>query len=159
MNTQTERRRKTRSRQFRRPERRLALHRRPPLSKEAVPSMPGREQSEVEGRNPLPVARPIRRTTGLVEGRGKEAGLTTPAAAPGPSKESARSRSRRVQFDVRMAFTLLGFAVAAVLAILFGLDLAMAVPFGRVSLLMDVSYVFCGIILGWLSWSCFRDLW
>jgi threonine/homoserine/homoserine lactone efflux protein len=57
-----------------------------------------------------------------------------------------------------MAFALFGVATALVLIMLFGLDLAVGVPFQRVSLLMDVTYVFCGAVLAWLSWSCLRDL-
>ena len=57
-----------------------------------------------------------------------------------------------------MAFTIFGFAVAAVLVLIFGLDLAIGVPFEQVSQLMDVTYLVCGIILGGLSWSCLRDL-
>lgn len=154
MNTQNEKGVKQPSRHYHRPEQKQAPHRRPPSSKEAVPSVPARQQNKVRGRKPLPVARPMRPRTGSAARRRKD----TDATRPGVAATQSRSQPRRMLFDVRTVFTIVGFAVAAVLVILFGFDLAMAVPFEQVSLLMDVTYLFCGIILGWLSWSCFRDL-
>jgi hypothetical protein len=157
MNGRTEEKGETRRRQFHRPEQRRAPHRRPPSSKEIAPSIPGRNVTESRSHNPLPTARPVRSTPRSVQERPEASGTSGQVTTPVPARPS-RSQPSRVQFDIRMAFTLFGFAVAAVLIILFGLDVAVAVPFQRVSPLMDVTYLICGIILAGLSWSCYRDL-
>jgi hypothetical protein len=41
---------------------------------------------------------------------------------------------------------------------LIRLDLALARPFFRASLLLDVSFTICGLLLGYLSWNTYRDL-
>jgi hypothetical protein len=56
------------------------------------------------------------------------------------------------------ALTISGMVVAGCLLLLFGLDLALKVPFNRFSLPMDIGFVICCAILGYLSWSAFRDL-
>lgn len=157
MNARTEKKGEARKRQFHRPEQRRAPHRQPPSSKEIAPSIPGRDVTESRSHKPLPTARPVRSTPRSVQGRPEASGTPGQVTPPVPVRPS-RAQTSRVQFDLRMGFTLFGFAVAAVLVILFGLDLALAVPFQRVSPLMDVTYLICGIILAGLSWSCFRDL-
>jgi hypothetical protein len=56
------------------------------------------------------------------------------------------------------ALTITGMAVAGLLILLFGLDLAVKFPFGRISLWMDVGFAVSAAILGYLSWNAFRDL-
>jgi len=56
------------------------------------------------------------------------------------------------------ALTILGLVVAALLLIIFGLDLALGIPFGKPSMMMDVGFVVCGAILAYLSWTTFREL-
>ena len=158
MNPRIEKRRGAPRRQFHRPEMKRAPHRRPPSSKEVTPSIPGRDVTEPRSHKPLPTARPVRSTNQTVQGRPKVPAISREETTATPSRPSSRPQPSRAQFDVRMAFTIFGFSVAAMLIILFSLDLVMAVPFRQVSLLMDVSYVFCGIILAGLSWSCYRDL-
>ncbi len=51
-----------------------------------------------------------------------------------------------------------GMAIAAVTLILFALDLALKVPFGRENLVMDVVFVVASSVLAYLSWSSLRDL-
>jgi hypothetical protein len=48
-------------------------------------------------------------------------------------------------------------AVAALLALLFGLDLGLGVPFGGKSMSMSIGFIVCAVILGYLSWSTFRE--
>ncbi|NLS91471.1 MAG: hypothetical protein GXX96_04715 [Planctomycetaceae bacterium] len=160
MNHQTQKGRQAPSRQFHHAERRQAPHRRPPSSKEAAGNIPGRDQVEARGQKPLPVAQPMRRAARTLEGRQQGARVAREAAAPSPTETPARSRPQPTQsyFDIRAALTVFGFSVAAVLILLFGLDLTMGVPLERISLPMDVSYLLCGIILAGLSWSCWRDL-
>jgi hypothetical protein len=56
------------------------------------------------------------------------------------------------------ALTVTGMVVAGLIALLFTLDLALAVPFYKASPLMDICLILCALILGYLSWSTFREL-
>jgi len=51
-----------------------------------------------------------------------------------------------------------GTIVAVLLLVLFGLDLAIGVPFNKVSVVwMDVPFTVLGAILGVLSWMTLRE--
>jgi hypothetical protein len=80
----------------------------------------------------------------------------SPLMKTAPSTVSHRAAPN--YFTVEMALVCVGFVVAALLVILFGLDLAIARPFFRASLLMDISFTICGLLLGYLSWNAYRDL-
>jgi hypothetical protein len=54
--------------------------------------------------------------------------------------------------------TLAGLVVAALLLVLFGLDLAVGIPFSKANLTMDVAFVLAGALLGYSSWSTLREL-
>lgn len=56
------------------------------------------------------------------------------------------------------AMTFGGMAVAGLSLLLFGLDLIIGIPFGRENMLIDIGFVICAGILGYLSWSAFREL-
>lgn len=56
------------------------------------------------------------------------------------------------------AMTFGGMAVAGLTFLLFGLDLAVGFPFARANMLIDIGFVICAGILGYLSWSAYRDL-
>ena len=56
------------------------------------------------------------------------------------------------------ALTIGGMVVAVLLLILFSIDLAIGIPFKRAGLMMDVAFVICSIILGYLSWSAFKEI-
>ena len=51
----------------------------------------------------------------------------------------------------------LGMAVSAVLLIIFGLDLAAGTPFNKQSMMMDIGFIFGAAVLGFLSWTTFRE--
>lgn len=51
-----------------------------------------------------------------------------------------------------------GMAVAGLIALVFGLDLALGIPFGRANMLIDIGFALCAAILGYLSWNAFRDV-
>lgn len=51
-----------------------------------------------------------------------------------------------------------GMVVAGLVTLIFGLDLVAGVPFQGVSTPMDIGFVVCGLILGYLSWNAFRDI-
>lgn len=55
------------------------------------------------------------------------------------------------------ALTIVGMVVAGLLVFLFGLDLAVGIPFGGASKSMDIAFLLAGGILGYMSWNAFRD--
>ena len=55
------------------------------------------------------------------------------------------------------ALCIIGTVVAVLLLLVFGVDLALKFPFGRVSWLMDVGLIVCSAVLGYLSWMTFRE--
>lgn len=55
------------------------------------------------------------------------------------------------------SFIMFGFAVAAVLVLAFGMDLAFGWPFQRASLLFDSLCFVGGATLAYLSWNTLRD--
>lgn len=56
------------------------------------------------------------------------------------------------------ALTVSGMVVAGLVLLFFGLDLALGIPFSRQSLVFDVGFCLCAGILGYLSWSTWREL-
>lgn len=54
--------------------------------------------------------------------------------------------------------TLSGMAIAGLIALIFGLDLILAIPFGRQNVIMDLGMVICAGILGYLSWNAYREV-
>jgi hypothetical protein len=55
------------------------------------------------------------------------------------------------------ALCLVGGVVAALLLLVFGLDLAIQFPFRRISPLMDIGILVSALILGYGSWSTLRE--
>jgi hypothetical protein len=55
------------------------------------------------------------------------------------------------------ALCLAGGIVAALLLLVFGLDLAVQFPFGRVVPMMDIGVVVCAVLLGYGSWSTLQE--
>lgn len=55
------------------------------------------------------------------------------------------------------ALTILGMIVAILLLIVFALDLAIGIPFSKASRTMDVAFVICALLLGYLSWATLRE--
>ncbi len=56
------------------------------------------------------------------------------------------------------ALAISGLAIAGLLILMFGLDLAIRIPFGRASLAIDVALLLCGAILGYISWTTYREV-
>jgi hypothetical protein len=56
------------------------------------------------------------------------------------------------------ALSISGMVVAALLLLLFGLDLALKFPFSGVSPPMDIGFLVCSLILAYMSWSTYREL-
>lgn len=55
------------------------------------------------------------------------------------------------------ALSISGIVVAGLLLLMFGLDLALKIPFGRQSLMMDIGFVLSSLVLGYLSWTTYRE--
>jgi hypothetical protein len=55
------------------------------------------------------------------------------------------------------ALCMSGIAVAILIILLFGVDLAVALPFKRASAMMDISLISCAIVLGLISWMTLRE--
>lgn len=55
--------------------------------------------------------------------------------------------------------SIFGMVVAAFLLLVFGLNLAIGIPFGNDSTAMapSIGFVVSGVILAYLSWSAFRE--
>ncbi len=53
--------------------------------------------------------------------------------------------------------TIAGMGVAALLFLMFGLDLATKFPFSRAAPVMDGLFLLCAAILGYMSWVTYRE--
>ena len=54
-------------------------------------------------------------------------------------------------------FAIFGFVVAIVLLLVFGLDLAVGIPFDRINVVTDVLFVLASLALGVVSFMTFRE--
>ena len=73
-------------------------------------------------------------------------------------KPVRKRQVHRATWSLETGFTFFGFVVAVFLLLTFGLDLAFGWPFDRCSLLMDIGYLICAILLAYLSWDTYRGL-
>ena len=56
------------------------------------------------------------------------------------------------------AMSIAGMAIAGLIALLFGLDLVLGIPFGgQGGPLVDIGFVICGGVLAYLGWNAYRD--
>lgn len=55
------------------------------------------------------------------------------------------------------ALTIVGMIVASLVLLLFGADLAAGFPFQKASMMMDGLFILCAGVLGYMSWSSFRE--
>jgi hypothetical protein len=53
--------------------------------------------------------------------------------------------------------TILGMVIAVLIFCLFAVDLAIKMPFERASWPLDATLVICASILGYLSWSAYKE--
>ena len=56
------------------------------------------------------------------------------------------------------ALTIFGMVVAGLLTLVFTLDLLLGIPFDGAQLMMDIGGMLSGMILGYVSFSTFREL-
>jgi hypothetical protein len=55
------------------------------------------------------------------------------------------------------ALCIFGMVIAGLLILVFGLDLATGVPFDKASMVMDVGFAVVSALLGFVSWTTFRE--
>lgn len=55
------------------------------------------------------------------------------------------------------ALSITGIVVSVLILLVFGVDLAIGVPFQQVSQLMDIGFVVCALILAYASWATWRE--
>jgi hypothetical protein len=55
------------------------------------------------------------------------------------------------------ALSILALAVSVLLFLVFGLDLAVGVPFYGANMTMDIGFVVLSAVLGYLSWTAQRE--
>ena len=55
------------------------------------------------------------------------------------------------------ALSIGGMVIAVLIFLLFVLDLALAFPFQRSSMMMDIVFVLCALGLGYLSWITWKE--
>lgn len=55
------------------------------------------------------------------------------------------------------AMSVAGMVVGGLVALLFVLDLVLAIPFGRASLPADIGMMLCGAVLAYLGWNAFSE--
>ncbi len=55
------------------------------------------------------------------------------------------------------ALAIFGMVASGLLLVVFSLDMALGLPFYGASTLMDVCFIICSAILGYLSWSTFQE--
>lgn len=55
------------------------------------------------------------------------------------------------------ALCISGAVVAVLLLLLFGVDLTAGFPFGRQSWIMDIGSSLCAVMLGYVSWTTYRQ--
>ena len=55
------------------------------------------------------------------------------------------------------ALSIGGMVIAVLIFLLFAVDLALAFPFGRSSMMMDIVFVLCSAGLGYLSYITFKE--
>ncbi len=52
----------------------------------------------------------------------------------------------------------MSLATAVLLLLLFGLDLAIGIPFQKANWLMDLIFVLCSLGLAYISWTTYKEV-
>ena len=55
------------------------------------------------------------------------------------------------------ALCISGMVISVLVLVLFGMDMAMGVPFHGASTMLDITFLICAGLLGYLSWATFRE--
>jgi hypothetical protein len=55
------------------------------------------------------------------------------------------------------AFSVFGMVVSIIFLLVFSLDLALGMPFGGASSIADIGFIICALLLGYMSWTTYRE--
>lgn len=55
------------------------------------------------------------------------------------------------------ALCISGMVISVLVLILFGMDISMGVPFHGASSMLDITFIVCAVLVGYLSWATFRE--
>ena len=55
------------------------------------------------------------------------------------------------------AMAYFGMVASALMVLIFGLDMAIGIPFGSASMMMDIVFTICSLILGYMSWDALKS--
>lgn len=53
--------------------------------------------------------------------------------------------------------TIIGMGIAALIFLIFTLDVSVGIPFKKASLTMDIGFMVCSLALAYLSWATYRE--
>jgi hypothetical protein len=67
------------------------------------------------------------------------------------------THSNKALTRMSKAMTIAGMVVAALLVLMFGVDFFADLPFGAPSKVMNIGFLVAGSLLGYLSYSTFRE--
>lgn len=56
------------------------------------------------------------------------------------------------------ALCVFGMVAAGLMVLLFGLDLAIGLPFGKANVIMDVGFIVAAALLGYASFTTYREI-
>jgi hypothetical protein len=71
--------------------------------------------------------------------------------------ESSLTFAARGSGPMAKAMSIAGMVVAGLLLATFAADLALGIPFGGVQMVTDIGFIVGAALLGYLSFSAFRD--
>jgi hypothetical protein len=74
-----------------------------------------------------------------------------------PSNVDRKTADRQASLTVEKVLIAFAMLVSAVLVLAFGADLLVGWPFHGHSLMMDVAYFSCGLVLAYLSWHTYQQ--
>jgi len=101
---------------------------------------------------------PLQEGTAAREGRPAVTPERRAAVNLSPSTQRFGPRPVGTGFSLEKALVGLGFVVASVLVVLFGVDLIWAWPLGRYTPVAEAVFCGCALVLGYLSSDAYRDL-
>ena len=55
------------------------------------------------------------------------------------------------------ALCMSAMVISGIICLIFAADLAIGIPFGKASTVMDVCFLFCAAATAFLAWSTFRE--
>lgn len=53
--------------------------------------------------------------------------------------------------------TIIGIILSSLMVLVFTIDLVIGFPFLKADMMMDITFIICGGVLGFLSWATMRE--